>query len=286
MLKKVIPVLLLLSVSTAFADLASESTSAHNKWRNMLNNGELENQPRPSPFIQDVVYDANLANLAKTHSERCVWEHSGAGGENLYAYSRFINDPGLNVNRAVDLWSDEYKNYNYDSNKSHNGKVIGHYTQVVWDDSTRVGCGIASCSPLYTSQGEVLFSNSTVLTCRYKQPGNWVGHKPYSTKGYNGKELATINELNFNVEVPALVFKGDMYRLKMSLLPMSDDDDNYDFQIDTYEKLYKSNRTDTNIIYKKDKVNYMKLIFSNVKVLLKQIPDQKGIVFRFMEVID
>lgn len=42
----------------------------------------------------------------------------------------------------------------------------GHYIQIIWSDSTHLGCGMAS--------------NAThdVLVCRYAPPGNWLGEEP------------------------------------------------------------------------------------------------------------
>jgi pathogenesis-related protein 1 len=45
--------------------------------------------------------------------------------------------------------------------------VCGHYTQIVWRDTTSVGCAAQSCP-----QGEI-------WVCDYSPPGNYVGQHPY-----------------------------------------------------------------------------------------------------------
>lgn len=47
----------------------------------------------------------------------------------------------------------------------------GHYTQVVWRDTERVGCGYSTCR----SQG----LSFEVWVCNYDPPGNYIGRTPY-----------------------------------------------------------------------------------------------------------
>lgn len=44
--------------------------------------------------------------------------------------------------------------------------VYGHFTQVVWADSTSVGCAVTTCSLDYA--GEV------IIACNFYPPGNYV----------------------------------------------------------------------------------------------------------------
>jgi pathogenesis-related protein 1 len=47
----------------------------------------------------------------------------------------------------------------------------GHYTQVVWRDSTEVGCGVATCQ-----SGR---DTNDIWICNYYPGGNFIGEKPY-----------------------------------------------------------------------------------------------------------
>jgi Cysteine-rich secretory protein family len=48
----------------------------------------------------------------------------------------------------------------------------GHYTQMVWQSTTQIGCGIAK---------QTIGANTwDVLVCRYSPGGNWTGELPYN----------------------------------------------------------------------------------------------------------
>ena len=125
-------------------------------------------QPAPEPALPNLVWDAELAQVAQSYAQGCVFQHSGGPyGENLYAAT---GTPG--VIDAVTAWADEAAQYDYESNGC--SAVCGHYTQIVWRDTARVGCGFADCNPL---QGAGFSGRYWV--CNYDPPGNFVGEKPY-----------------------------------------------------------------------------------------------------------
>ncbi|KAF5731874.1 pathogenesis-related protein 1-like [Tripterygium wilfordii] len=70
------------------------------------------------------------------------------------------------VTDVVNLWVAEKANYDYESN-SCNG-VCGHYTQVVWRKSVRLGCARVGCD-----------NGGTFVICSYDPPGNYNGELPY-----------------------------------------------------------------------------------------------------------
>lgn len=68
---------------------------------------------------------------------------------------------------AVDSWYDEIKQHTFGVEPKTTG--TGHFTQVVWSDSTQLGVGMKK-----NSKGQVL------VVCNYDPPGNYVGQ--YSQK--------------------------------------------------------------------------------------------------------
>ncbi|XP_044431901.1 pathogenesis-related protein PRB1-2-like [Triticum aestivum] len=71
---------------------------------------------------------------------------------------------------AVTSWVDEKRNYHFNTNTCDAGKVCGHYTQVVWRKSTRIGCARVVCAG----------NRGVFITCNYNPPGNFNGERPFA----------------------------------------------------------------------------------------------------------
>jgi len=226
--------MLLASISSASSVDPEIAVNTHNYWRNLLNQGSLESQPVPNPYIADMYWDESLADSAQAHSDKCVWEHSGVSGENLYAHT---GDMG-SMEDGVNLWAQEHENYDYDSNTSINGNVIGHYTQVVWENTLKVGCGKTQCSPILKSDGSVLFTG-TIYTCQYQQPGNWVGQKSYRTTASLTEQVA-YNSNNQNLDFQLININGEVFRAKLTIKST----DPLVFAIISYEQVNNINLDD------------------------------------------
>ena len=120
----------------------------------------------------DLVYDADLAAASQAYAESCPTGHGqdldnlhSPNGENLYWAGSSGAAPDTSYNTAVEAWYNEITDYtwpqNYQDPRS-NGGVVGHFTQVVWKASTKVGCGkYTGCINKFGSG----FTNSAVV-CR------------------------------------------------------------------------------------------------------------------------
>ncbi|XP_059138207.1 peptidase inhibitor 16 [Peromyscus eremicus] len=140
---------------------------------------ELHNfyRAQVSPPASDMLqmrWDDDLAAFAKAYAQKCVWGHNkerGRRGENLFA----ITDQGMDVPLAVGNWYEEREHYNFSTATCDPGQMCGHYTQVIWSKTERIGCGSHFCETL---QG-VDEGNIHLLVCNYEPPGNVKGRKPY-----------------------------------------------------------------------------------------------------------
>jgi pathogenesis-related protein 1 len=81
-------------------------------------------------------------------------------GENLAAGRK------LDAAGAVGMWAGEIDHYRFAPSYVFENDT-GHYTQMVWRKTTRIGCGRARCG------------RDAVIACRYSPAGNYIGRAPY-----------------------------------------------------------------------------------------------------------
>ncbi|EMS67474.1 Pathogenesis-related protein PRB1-3 [Triticum urartu] len=77
------------------------------------------------------------------------------------------HQPGVLLNQDAC----QKRNYHLNTNTCDAGKVCGHYTQVVWRKSTRIGCARVVCAG----------NRGVFITCNYNPPGNFNGERPFLT---------------------------------------------------------------------------------------------------------
>ena len=139
-------------------------TAAHNEVRAKV-------MPAAAMPLPDLTWSPEIAAVAQAYAEKCIWEHSSNQyGENLYATSG-----GGTPADVVGSWASEAADYDYATDTCAPNKACGHYTQVVWADTLKLGCGMAKCpdnAPWGNGPWEM-------WVCNYDPPGNWIGEKPY-----------------------------------------------------------------------------------------------------------
>ncbi|XP_038070932.1 cubilin-like [Patiria miniata] len=142
---------------------------AHNDFRGQV-------RPTAANMVA-LQWDDELADLAQTWADQCVFMHGGTTGgrfgwvgQNLWAGS----GTGWDLYGMIESWFNEEQYYTY-SNGNCNG-VCGHYTQVVWAQSKFVGCALRTCPSIQGLNG---WSPASILVCNYGEGGNFIGRKPY-----------------------------------------------------------------------------------------------------------
>jgi glioma pathogenesis-related protein 2 len=137
------------------------------------------NTYRKAHSAPPVVLDQDLVNYAKSRAEHVAEKgtlvHDGTGGygENLFTSSSKPNPTVGPATAATKAWYDENQNYNYDTFVSNypddpKKKVVGHFTQLVWKGSTKIGAGRV-CG---TADGEW---HDTYIAVNFSTAGNMEG---------------------------------------------------------------------------------------------------------------
>jgi len=157
-----------ISISTQIQDVLD----AHNSVRDAVG------------VSSDLEWDETIAKDAQSYADELAlsgaWEHdpknsngyaNGPYGENLYTSTEKVT-----LEFATGAWADEKQYYTYgeigDASTCVSGEMCGHYTQIIWKDTSKVGCAMSK----YRT-GD--FKNWYLIVCKYKTPGNYAGQKPY-----------------------------------------------------------------------------------------------------------
>lgn len=136
-------------------------TEAHNKYRRETGVPDLQWDSRLAAYAQEWADHLKSANNCNMQHRPRSGKYTQKHGENL----AWASGKEMDTAEVVENWYSEIKNYNYTKNSC--SGVCGHYTQVVWKNSQRVGCAMAKCR------------NTEIWVCNYDPPGNYIGEKPY-----------------------------------------------------------------------------------------------------------
>ncbi|XP_022143879.1 pathogenesis-related protein 1A [Momordica charantia] len=137
---------------------AREFLVAHNKVRTKVTH---------PPFG----WDKKLARYARRWGMKrcgdCKMIHSyGPYGENLFWGALDHWTP----TEVVESWASEVQFYDAQNNACSEGQMCGHYTQIIWKDSAKIGCARVQCQ-----------SGGLLIICEYDPPGNYVNESPFDT---------------------------------------------------------------------------------------------------------
>ncbi|EPB70600.1 SCP-like protein [Ancylostoma ceylanicum] len=120
------------------------------------------------------VYDCTVEASAIRYSKKCLFKHSAKTerkglNENLY------KSGGIKFDKASQLWWDELKEFGVGQANiltpqlwTRPKKPIGHYTQMAWEKSYKLGCAVEHCPSF------------TLGVCHYGPGGNIIGQPIYT----------------------------------------------------------------------------------------------------------
>lgn len=135
---------------------------------------EAHNAERALVGVPSLVWSARAERQARAWASELArrgrFEHSGVAGmgENLYATAGSGSPSAV---EAVAEWASEKRFFDSRLRRcTRDWQACGHYTQLVWRETTAVGCAIAK-----SRKGRF----DHIVVCNYLPPGNFRGEKPY-----------------------------------------------------------------------------------------------------------
>jgi len=143
---------------------AQAALDFHNKVRKDVGTPALEWSAELATYAQ-----AWADHLAK--EENCNMKHRPYDGEWKQIHGENIfwgSASSYNVVSASESWYSEIKDYKHEPLNDSNWYKAGHYTQMVWRNTTKVGIGQATCP-----------SGAIIIVGNYDPAGNYMGEKAY-----------------------------------------------------------------------------------------------------------
>jgi hypothetical protein len=134
------------------------------------------NRERLELGLQALSWNDALARSAQQWADHLAstgrFEHapesrSAPEGENLWAGTKGYYSPEA----MVDAWVREKRFFQPgvfpENSRTGNVEDVGHFTQIVWRATTKVGCA------------EATSAREDILVCRYAEAGNYIGERPF-----------------------------------------------------------------------------------------------------------
>ncbi|XP_031786448.1 uncharacterized protein LOC100680164 [Nasonia vitripennis] len=162
----------------------------HNELRQKVAKGqETKGSPGPQPpakHMPDLEWDDELANLAQKWANQCKFAHDTCRdvkrfkvGQNIATIGTTGDVDSLKLEDLVLMWYNEVEHFDKNnvgrfSGRGANGNAVGHYTQILWAQTTKIGCGAVKYK-----DGDF---NRFFLVCNYGPAGNYIGEPMYETE--------------------------------------------------------------------------------------------------------
>uniref|UniRef100_A0A224XJA0 Putative salivary scp/antigen 5 protein n=1 Tax=Panstrongylus lignarius TaxID=156445 RepID=A0A224XJA0_9HEMI len=174
----------------------------HNKFRQLAASGKaFGSQPRAQNMLE-LTWDEHAARQAYDWASKCQWEHNQPKDENDNSLGQNLASKGstkqLNVHKTFDKWMKGmvrawYNEVNlYEFGSAFSAKT-GHYTQLVWATTAKLGCGYSYYKEI--DGGTTWYTG--YLVCNYNPAGNWNEEDPYVTGNQNCSGFGLVKSKNY-----------------------------------------------------------------------------------------
>lgn len=142
------------------------------------------NMHRANHSVNALEWDDGLAATAQKHASTCTGQHNtemdgGGYGQNI---ARGVAPEKVSYMITDMFYNGEYQLFAPEQGKpqpSSSYKLWGHYTQILWKDTTSVGCATVDCPSI-----------GYFTVCNYKGPGNYQGEYDQNVLPGQGAPIA------------------------------------------------------------------------------------------------
>ncbi len=151
------------TAQTVSAEEAQQIVDYHNTVRKEVGAPPLEWSPELAAFAQE------WANYIATSG--CAMQHRPNSGKWAQKYGENVFWGAGKTYTVIDAgksWYSEKKFWKGGKLNGKNWSKTGHYTQMVWSKTTKIGVGKAVCK-----------NGATIIVANYDPAGNMMGEKPY-----------------------------------------------------------------------------------------------------------
>lgn len=148
-----------------FFALVFPYSHAQNSQTDYLN---AHNSARSQVGVSAITWNTTLENYAQNYANQRISDCNLVHSNGPYSENIAKGSGSFTGTTAVNLWVGEKPYYDYNTNSCTGGKECRHYTQVVWQNSIRLGCARVLCT-----------NGWWFVICSYDPPGNYIGQRPY-----------------------------------------------------------------------------------------------------------
>ncbi|CDR87748.1 related to PRY1-strong similarity to the plant PR-1 class of pathogen related proteins [Sporisorium scitamineum] len=150
----------------ASASTSSTGTTLSSFEQTMLS---MHNADRAKHSASPLTWDTTLASAAAKWASGCKWQHTPNNpyGQNIAAGTA----SNFGAKQSCTMWYDEVSQYDFSA--AQYSDATGHFTQMVWKGTKRLGCAIQECTASQMGLGSS--GKAQYVVCNYDPPGNVIG---------------------------------------------------------------------------------------------------------------
>ncbi len=135
---------------------------------------DFHNKVRKEVGVDAVKWNPKVAQSAQQWADYLAetgkFEHRPADNS-VYGSNLAAGTGSFTVLSLAGLWYGEKANYKLHAPIGNDLKLVGHYTQMIWKNTTEIGVGKATYKT-----GER--KGQSVIVAEYNPPGNYIGQDP------------------------------------------------------------------------------------------------------------